>query len=131
MPATDPGSVNLWRKHAASVTLLIGVTAIAASFALPSLSIRRSLWSDEQARQYQAVSAKLHALAHQHGENAQPTKAHSNTSDLQEAQAKYDELRQQLDTARAFPGRTSAAMFGGGILLSAIGTLIYLAGSHE
>jgi hypothetical protein len=130
MPETEQNYAGLGRKRIAIALLLAGVVAIFSSLVWPALAMRRVLWSDEQARQYQQASAKLHALAHEMGDKASGKKGQGVPPELQQAQADYDQIRHQLDVARQEPARMSSAIFWGGILLSAVGAALYFA-THQ
>jgi hypothetical protein len=131
MPATEQIGLGSHRERGALLALLIGIAAIAMSLIWPSLPLHRILWNDNQAHQYQEVSAKLHELAHRYGDQTGSSKGSAPSPELKRAQKEYDDLRQQLDTARSEPARLSSLMLLAGILLSVTGGAIYLTNRHQ
>jgi hypothetical protein len=110
-----------WPHALAILLLLIGAGLIIWSFVKPSLSSARAAWSQEQADAYQESAIKLHSLAHQAIHAAGSAEERDVETQLEKAQAEYDVLRAQLDTARSRPNRIAWLVRIGGILLMAAG----------
>jgi hypothetical protein len=106
-----------WRDLWAMLLVLTGLVLIALSVVWPSVSTSRSGWSDDKALAYQSASAEMHRLSMQAagGEPEQQTRAFRD--ELAEAEARYAELRAELDAARGRPGRIAAVLRYTGILL--------------
>src|SRR5262245_1216598 len=131
MAGTESGEGNPWPNRAAVAMLLLGVVFVGVSFVWASVSTGRSEWSDEQARAYQAASADLHSLTHKYGEHLSGAKGEAIPPELQQARAKYDELRGQLDTARARPLALALALRVTGMALAVVGAALYFATSSR
>jgi hypothetical protein len=118
--------------HALSVLLLlIGAGLVIWSFVKPSLASARAAWSQEQADAYQESASKLHGLAHEAIHAAGSEKERGIKADLEKAQAEYNILRSQLETAMARPNRVAWILRIAGILVMAAGAGVLYLPLHE
>jgi hypothetical protein len=119
MPLAPPVNKFGWPQSLAAVLIVIGLATIAASFVLPAASSRRAAWSDEQAKQYQAASIKLHSLSHEavHAEESHDDESEAIQGELKKAQAEFDALRGDLESAMGRPKRLAWLLRVGGVLL--------------
>src|SRR5687767_6464921 len=117
MLLAPPASKFGWSRSLAAVLIVIGLAMIVASFVLPVASSRRAAWSDEQARQYQAASIKLHSLAHEAVHAAESNGDAAVQGELKKAQAEYDVIRGELESAMGRPKRLAWLLRIGGVLL--------------
>jgi hypothetical protein len=103
--------------------LLIGL-----SF-LPSIAVDgRSEWTDEKALQYQEASATLHGLAHEIGHAPEnPGVGTNSQQQLEAAQARFDELRRQLQAARSRSINWALALRSLGVVFAIVGSVSYFA----
>jgi len=87
---------------------------------LPSKASRRGAWSDDQAKQYQASAIKLHGLSHEvaHAKSDQEAAVRK---ELKAAQAEYDVLRGDLESALGRPQRLAWVLRFGGLLFVMVG----------
>jgi hypothetical protein len=88
-------------------------------------------WSEEQAKQFQQSSGRLHELIEEyHGPKA---KADADTiaQKLKQTDEEVVKLREQLDAARNRPARIGAALRMCGIAISAIGAVMYFAFNRD
>jgi hypothetical protein len=115
-----PPSKFDWRKSLAALLVLIGLGTIALSFLSPGKTSQQQAWSDTQAQQYQATSAKLHALSHEIS-HATPEQKQAVQDQLNKTQAEYNALRGELESAIARPNRVAWAMRIAGLLCVAVG----------
>jgi hypothetical protein len=111
------------RKALAAVLIVVGVAVVAMSLLWPGESLSRAAWSDEQAKKYQTASAKLHGLSHELG-HAKGEQRAAVRQELKAAQAEYDVLRAELDSALSRPHRWSWTMRLCGVLAIVIGGAI-------
>ena len=93
----DSPRVTFDRSVFSLVAALCGVALIGLSFVWPSVSQGRSKWTEEQARDYQSVSAEFHGLSHAHEDGDESDHAER----LKAAQAKFYKLRSELEAASA------------------------------
>ena len=114
-----PSSFN-WRKSLAALLVLAGVGVIALSFFSPGKTSQRHAWTDTQAQLYQASSAKLHALSHQLAQ-ASPDQRQAVENELSKAQADYDALRHDLESAIERPNQVAWFLRIAGLLCIAVG----------
>ncbi len=126
MPLAPPANKFGWPQSLAAVLIVIGPAMIAASFVLPVAPSRRAGWSDEQARQYQAASIKLHSLSHEAAHAAESNGDAAVQGELKKAQTEYDVLRGELESAMGWPKRLAWLLrFGGVLLVLGGGAVLY------
>jgi hypothetical protein len=121
MAMTEAAATLSWRAVAAMLLLLVGLVCIALSVVWPAVSTGRSAWSDEQALAYQAASAEVHRLSMQAAATEPEKQTRALHDELNKAEAKYRDLRAELDSARSRPSRIAKMLRIGGILLLAGG----------
>ena len=121
MDSAEPAKKLGWQQVLAALLLAGGLALVAWSFIWSNISTRSAAWSQEQAREYQATSIKLHGLSHQFAHEAQRGNEASVRAELDAAQAEYDVLRGQLESAMAWPSRIALAVRIGGLLLIVTG----------
>jgi hypothetical protein len=106
--------------------LLSGIAFVGSSFvAARSLSTASAAWSQQQAKDYQAAAIKLHGLSHDFVHEAERGNQKALQPELDKAQAEYDVLRTQLESAMGRPTRIAWLLRIGGVALIAasVGTL--------
>jgi hypothetical protein len=110
------------------VLLALGMLLIGLSF-LPSIAVDgRSEWTDEKALQYQEASATLHGLAHEIGHAPEnPGVGTNSQQQLEAAQARFDELRRQLQAARSRSINWALALRSLGVVFAIVGSVAYFA----
>ena len=116
----------VWRQVLAAFLLIAAIGLIAWSFILPGASNQRAAWSQEQARDYQAAAIKLHGLSHEFAHESREGNEEALRPELDKAQAEYDALRIQLESAMARPQRIAWILRFGGVLLAVGGAAILL-----
>lgn len=126
MASSDSARPARHPRWLASVLICAGVLMIGASLLLPEQSLARSGWSDEQAVQYQAAAANLHRLSHEAAEASPGEQAEAIRRELDEAQAKYNHLRTELDAARGLTGRVTKTLRLLGVALALVGVVLTL-----
>jgi hypothetical protein len=129
MPDPEPERSLAWQTVVAVLLVAAGFLLIAWSFIWPSVSSRATGWSQEEARSYQAASARLHSLSHQSA-HATPSENEARVqAELAQARAEYHALRDQLDRALDRPRRVAWWLRIGGLGLIAAGaTSLYFRG---
>jgi hypothetical protein len=120
-----------WPQAISILLLAIGAGLIIWSFVKPSLSSARAAWSQEQADAYQQTSIKLHGLAHEAIHAAGSAKEQEVKAELEKAQAEYDVLRTQLESAISRPNRVAWILRIGGILFMAAGAGVLHRAPHR
>lgn len=123
MTRHEPANTLAWRSVTAVVLLVAGLGFIAWSFIVANVSTGHAAWSQEQAREYQAASSKLHSLSHEFALAAQSGNEPTVRDELRRAKSEYDELRGQLEIAMARPGRIAFWLRFAGLLLIAVGAV--------
>jgi Flp pilus assembly protein TadB len=113
-----------WRQVLAAVLLIAAIGLIGWSFVLPSASSRRAAWSQEQALEYQAASIKLHSLSHEFAHEARKGNEEALRPALDKADAEFEALRAELESAMGRPRRVVWLLRFGGVLLAAGGAAI-------
>jgi hypothetical protein len=115
-------------RHTAFAALLIiaGAGVIAISFVWPGKSSQRDAWSLEQAKQYQAAASKLHKLLDEKT-NAKPGRDVTVRKKLETAEAEYNALRGDLDSAMSRPQRWAWTMRVVGMIAVVIGGALLFA----
>jgi predicted PurR-regulated permease PerM len=104
----------------------LGVVLIGLSLVWPAVSSGRSQWSDEQAREYQSVSAELHGLSHQLAhEQEEGGDVDTLAQKLQQANSEFDRLHQQLETAQQSPLRIASVLRFLGFVLIVVGAIVH------
>ena len=121
MDSVEPAKKLGWQQVLAALLLAGGLALVAWSFIWSNISTRSAAWSQEQAREYQATSIKLHGLSHKFAHESQRGNEASVRAELDAAQAEYDVLRGQLESAMAWPSRIALAVRIGGLLLVVTG----------
>jgi hypothetical protein len=97
---------------------------IGLSLVWSTISSGRSRWTDDQALQYQSISAELHGLSHaHHDEDDEHDEDHAVR--LRAAQDKFDQLRSELGAARRRPQQIADVLQLVGIVLIALGVAAY------
>lgn len=96
-----------------------GVALILFSFMLPARLLSQSNWTPEQAKQYQAASLKLHSLSHASLHSTPEADREAQQNQLKQADADYQAIRSQLDSATKRPKNIAFAMriLGAGLLI--------------
>ena len=120
-----------WYHVTAMVILLSGLGLVALSLFWPRVFAGKSGWTQEQASKYQAASADVHRLSMQAGSTPPEDQTRSLQNELAKAQAEYGALRDELDAARARPGRIAAILRYLGIALAVGGALALAAKSNR
>jgi hypothetical protein len=123
MARLEPTSKLARGEVIAGLLLASGLALVAWSFIWTSVSGRPAGWSQEQAREYQAASAKLHGLSHEYVHESERGNEGAVRAELEQAQAEYDVLRGQLESAMHRPRRIALVMRFGGLLLIVIGAV--------
>jgi hypothetical protein len=130
MPNSEPRS-SADRRTVAAITLLTaGIALLALSFAWTWWATGRSSWSDQQALKFQEASSRLHSLSHEYAHEAQHGDTDALRSQLAEAQARFGEMRAQLETAQNRPKRVAMMIRVAGLLMAVIGGAIYATGDR-
>jgi hypothetical protein len=124
-PPTD------WRAISALSMLMVGVLLVGLSLVWARFVTGRSAWSDQQAREFQAASTKLHSLSHDFAHKAEHGDTEAIRPDLDKAQAHFAELNAQLESARNRPARIATILRFTGLLLAVAGGALYLTGGRE
>lgn len=95
-----------------------GIVLILLSFILPAKALSRSGWTQEQAKQYQAASLKLHNLSHASLHPTADANQAAQRKELEQADAEYKSIRAQLDAAINRPRNFAFTMrlMGGGLI---------------
>jgi hypothetical protein len=124
MSRTEPAKGRAWQIIFAVILVAGGFGLIAWSFIWPSVSSRRSGWSQDQAREYQAASARLHSLSHQHAHAAERGNEAAVRAELDKAQANYEVLRGELESAMRRPRRIAILLRLAGLALVGAGAMI-------
>ena len=126
MADNDEAKQPARQSSVAAALLAIGILLLAVSFFWPSQSVSRSAWSPEQAKAYQAASVKLHGLSQETVAAAGSNNDKANREKLARAEAEYNAIRSQLDSAIDRPKYITYAMRIFGSLFAIAGlTLIY------
>jgi hypothetical protein len=120
MTRREPADSPAWRSLIAIILLISGLGSIAWSFIALNVSTGRTAWSEEQAREYQAASSRLHSLSHQFAQQANRGNE-TVARQLKQAEADYDSLRGQLESAMARPQRIAILLRVAGLLLLVVG----------
>jgi hypothetical protein len=110
-----------WQPLSAVLLVIAGLALIASSFIWPIVSTSVSGWTQEQALQYQAASARLHSLSHEFAHAAQQGNDQTLQTELDKTQAEYEVLRSQLESAMDRPRRVAWLLRLGGLLLAGVG----------
>jgi hypothetical protein len=134
MPASESHHVVGQRVNWPLAVLVLGVLLVVLSLLWPALSSGRAQWSDEQARAYQQISAELHGLSHSPDDGRHHTHDHATPHDhaapgdprshaeqIAAAQARFNELRGELESAQQGPMRIAKLLWMTGILLVCAG----------
>jgi hypothetical protein len=121
MSRGEPANTLAWQPVLAALLVVGGFGLVAWSFVWPSVSNSTAGWSPEQARDYQAASAKLHSLSHQSVHAAGQENEAQVRAELHKAQAEYDLLRGQLDSALDRPWRMAWWLRLSGLTLVGVG----------
>ena len=114
MPTT-PESRSPWLGPAAAVA---GLLLLAASFLVPSRSV--TAYSAADAKRYQEVSDRLHALS---GQAGSPDATPQQQRELRDSQVEFIELKGKLDAAKQRGPRLRQALRYGGTALIAGGLI--------
>jgi hypothetical protein len=120
-----------WPQALSILLLVIGAGFVVWSFVKPSLSSARAAWTQEHADAYQVTAIKLHGLAHEAIHATGSAKEREVKAELEKAQAEYDVLRTQLESAIARPNRIAWMLRIGGILLMAAGAGVLYRAPHR
>jgi hypothetical protein len=110
-------TVLAWPAALAALLLALGIGAIGLSFTRHVDTSGRIAWSQDEARQYQAAAKKLHGLSHEFVHASQRADGPEVRAELHKAQAEYDALRTQLESAMARPWYIALLLRVGGVLL--------------
>ena len=115
------------RRQQPLILLVIGGTLFGLSFASFVRGDGRSVWTDEKAVQYQQAAAKFHHLAHEAGHLGSSGDSAHSPDDLLQAQAAFERLRTELDSARSatIPWPLLLRVVGGTIAVA--GVIAYVA----
>lgn len=72
------------------------------SFVVQPLADANPTWTEQQGRDLEAATTRLHALTHQHGhrENKAAVQGMDNNDELRQAQEKFSRLKAKLDKVR-------------------------------
>jgi hypothetical protein len=124
MASPEPAKRHAWQPVVAALLVVAGCGLIAWSFVWPSLSTSAAGWSREEAREYQAASAKVHSLSHQHAHAAERGNEAAVRAELDKAQVKYEVLRGQLENAMGRPRRIAILLRIAGFALVGVGAAI-------
>jgi hypothetical protein len=120
-----------WPQALSILLLLVGAGLVVWSFVQSSLPRARAAWTQEQADQYQATAVKLHGLSHEAIHASGSPKEIEVKAELEKAQAEYDVLRTQLESAIARPKRIAWIVRIAGILIMAAGAGVLFLPLHE
>ncbi len=101
------------------ILLVGGVALVLFSFMLPTKLLSQSGWTPEQAKRYQDASLKLHSLSHASLHSTPEADREAQQRELNQADADYQAIRRQLDSATNRPKNIAFAMrlVGGGLLI--------------
>jgi hypothetical protein len=120
MPAKQSAGQSL------ALTLVIcGLASFAISFIWPNQATSRANWSTEDAKAYQSASVKLHALSHESVHAAGTKNEKAIREKLDQAEAEYNALRGELDSAIERPKQIRIALRVAGLLSVAGGAAIF------
>lgn len=120
-PISAAESTNGTRAIAGGALILLGLVVVAASYLPVGPMASRGNWSQQQAQEYQAASAQLHALSNKYANEAMSGNPHAMRAEVDEAKAHFDDLKTQLESAQNRPRLIAWLMRFGGALLAAIG----------
>lgn len=104
------------KRQVTAVGLLLGgLILLCLGMTWNRLMPTSAYWGEEQAREYVAAQTELHAVSHQHAHGSE------GDAEIKAARERYDQIRQQLESAQNSRGRTST-------LLAVVGVLMLLGG---
>ena len=125
MSDPKPGETPSSQQGFAVVLVVIGVVFIGLSILWPRVSRPDANWPAEKAREYQAASSKLHSLSQQSVRLPPEEQTRALRDELADAQARYTELRSELDGVRDRPGRIASVLQWIGAALAVAGVLAF------
>jgi hypothetical protein len=121
MASSEPKRELDWRTLIPAVLVIGGILLILGSLLLPTSVTGRAGWSPEQAKKYQEAAVKLHSLSHASLHTSPEADQPAKRKELQQAEADYNAIRSQLDSAIARPKKITWAIRLAGVALVAIG----------
>jgi hypothetical protein len=120
-----------WPHVVSALLLLVGLALVVRSFFVDNVTGARPAWSEQQAGNYQEAAIKLHGLSHEAVHASGTANEPRIKAELENAQAEYDKLLDQLESARARPKRIAWLMrIGGALLLAAGCAVLFLPAGH-
>jgi len=112
-----------------SVLLGFGICLLGISIAAKPLARASVPWTDEQAHDYEAATAKLHALSYQHRSDHHHDHDHNvDEKNRDDAKREYDRLRAALDSARARGSHAAWLLRWSGVVMIVLGMVGCFAG---
>lgn len=106
-----------------------GLLLLLLSFVVQPLADANPAWTEQQGRDLEAATTRLHALTHQfgHRENAAAVQGTVNNDELHQAQEEFSRLKAKLDKVRHRGVNLAvfAKWFGAGLVT--VGAISYIA----
>ena len=104
----------------AAVLLITGLALIALGWLWNSLVPSTAYWGPQQADEFVAAQADLHAKTH-----AQEGSRADHAQEFAAARERFDKIRHELESARTARSRTGSILAGIGVLLALAGIVLY------
>lgn len=113
----------------------VGILLILISFVMPT-EATTSNWTEDMEKEYQKVSATIHAHGHDHSEDGKAHKVKKGEEGkadaaLQEAKTRFAELDGQLQSARGSRRWMQFLVQWGGAAVAVAGIALYLVGRQS
>jgi predicted negative regulator of RcsB-dependent stress response len=121
MAQSEPKADSARPQVAALAAILAGLVFVGVSF-LPTFQSGSERWTNDRAREYQDAALAIQNLSHHAATQTPDTASRADAEKLEQALAHFQNLQQELETARS----QSAGL---GVLLRVVGVLLAIGGS--
>lgn len=121
MAMSEPKTDSARPQVAALAAILAGLVLAAASF-LPTFQSGSEQWTNDRAREYQEAALQIQNLTHHAASQTPDTATRADSEKLDRALTHFQDLQQELESARS-------QSLGLGVLLRVVGVLLAVGGS--
>ncbi|HJQ79969.1 MAG TPA: hypothetical protein VJ828_08445 [Lacipirellulaceae bacterium] len=121
-PLEPRKALNL-RPILCGVAVIVGLVLFVVSFVWPTASTNSTVWSTEQAVEYQSASSNLHRLSHEYARTAGTEESKQVQAELDKAKSEFATLSGDLESAIARPKRLAWYLRIGACVMVVVGAV--------
>lgn len=126
MARSEPKADSARSQVGALATILAGIVLAVASF-LPMFQSADARWTNDRAREYQDAALAIQNLSHDAGKATPDTATRADAEKLNDALTHFQQLQQELESARSQSLSLGVLLRVVGVLLAIVGTVLYIA----